>query len=212
MSPSWCKLLSVTDWVWTVLSHSSVMRLHFLIFALQRELGLIEPTWVVHYLMKVNESFRVSYLFLELLIHFVKQGIDYVPTHYMALSINFFYYIQNLSLTRKWIFQRQWWWHQHPSTWTAEEKHKTSQLGRPGFKGQMGVLQTQEEHCSTQGNCTLEALRSNSPVEMWTCGKLNPNFQSTCLCINNFKKWLQWVHLHYKKLAKNGKCYKSISL
>ena len=30
--------------------------------------------------MKVNESFRVSYLFLELLIYFVKCSIDYVPT------------------------------------------------------------------------------------------------------------------------------------
>lgn len=40
--------------------------------------------------MKVNESFRVSYLFLELLIYFVKGGIDYVPTHYLALRIIFF--------------------------------------------------------------------------------------------------------------------------
>ena len=74
-----------------MLSCSNVRRLHFIIFALQREeLGLIEPTWFVYHLMKVNESFRVSYLFLELPIYFVKCGTDYVPTHYLALSINFF--------------------------------------------------------------------------------------------------------------------------
>lgn len=91
MSPSCCKLLSVTNRVWAVLFGSSVRRLHFIIFALQREeLGLIEPTWFVHYLMKVNESFRVSYLFLELLIYFVKCSIDYVPTLFGSQNHFFF--------------------------------------------------------------------------------------------------------------------------